>query len=153
MSRTVYWIARFALDAFAYVLAAIVATVFLMELFLTTSGRFADPGERFIDLFVVLPMMTAHVARNVFVPSLVLIVFAEFRAVRDWLYYALGGIAAALAAGAVAWFPRFHGDHDATAIAVVCAAGAIGGIAYWLIAGRSAGIRRTQTTSPGSSGS
>lgn len=148
MSRVVFWIARFALDAFAYILAAVVAAAFIAQLFAVSSPDPAnDPLQGFIALFVVLPIITVEVARDAFFPALVLILYAEWRALRDWLYYALCGVGTALVGALVFWWPGGRETPDAASLAMLCAAGAVAGIAYWLVAGRSAGVTRKEPVS------
>lgn len=144
MSRTLFWLARFALDAFAYVLSVIAATAFIAEIFVATLGTGAhDPVQRFFDIFVVLPLTTVQIGRDAFVPALVVIVLAELRAVRDWLYYAVAGIFTGFLAAAVEGYARgpAPASFSAGSLALLGAAGAVAGIVFWLIAGRSAGIR------------
>jgi len=87
---------------------------------------------------------TSFIGATAFVPALVLIVIGEVARLRSLLYYA--------AAGAVVGLASYFGSNvelrleNTTDVSPVfhplqlaAAAGIIGGLAYWLIAGRSAG--------------
>lgn len=64
------------------------------------------------------------------------IILAELLRIRNWMYYAAAG-AVAGAAGIASWDASKYTQQE---IAIVLAAGIAGGLAYWLIAGRGAGI-------------
>jgi hypothetical protein len=77
--------------------------------------------------------------------ALILIAIAEWYAVRSWIYYALCGVAiavggfAALHSQEAAGYPTILNDYALRAYLTV---GLLGGLAYWLVAGRGAGGRR-----------
>jgi hypothetical protein len=102
----------------------------------------ADPVERMM-FFTVSFFATSFIGASAFVPSLLLIIVAEIMALRSLLYYA--------AAGAVVGLTSFFGSNvemrleNTTDVAPVfhplqlaAAAGIVGGLAYWLLAGRNA---------------
>lgn len=75
--------------------------------------------------------------------ALVAIVAAEILRIRSWLYYAaVGALSGAQALSAIE--TRFGGENAASMgareAAAFIAAGLVGGLVYWLIAGRGAGI-------------
>ena len=76
---------------------------------------------------------------------MILIAIAEWYAVRSWIYYALCGVAiavggfAALHSQEVEGYPTILNDYALRAYLTV---GLLGGLAYWLVAGRRAGGRR-----------
>jgi hypothetical protein len=103
----------------------------------------SDPFER-VSFFVISFFATSFVGATAFVPALLLIAVAEIMRLRSLLYYA--------AAGAVVGFASYFGSdielrlENTTDVAPVfhplqlaAAAGIVGGLAYWLLAGRNAG--------------
>jgi H+/Cl- antiporter ClcA len=103
----------------------------------------SDPVERVI-FFTVSFFATSFVGASAFVPAVLLIVVAEVARLRSLLYYA--------AAGAVVGLTSYYGSNvevrleNTTDVAPVlhplqlaAAAGIVGGLAYWLLAGRTAG--------------
>lgn len=106
----------------------------------------SDPVER-VSFFIVAFFATSFVGAVATLPALVLIVFAEAARMRSFLYY---GVAGALV-GLASYFgsdvsSRLENTTDVTpvghALQLAAAAGIIGGIVYWLIAGRRAGAWR-----------
>jgi len=72
--------------------------------------------------------------------------FAEWQGIRSWIYYALAGIAIALA-GVLTQHASETGATTIVndyALRAFLAAGFVAGLAYWVVAGRSAGPRRSQ---------
>jgi hypothetical protein len=148
-----YWILRFVLDALAYLLAIVAAMAFLIVLFLIRpEAAHMDPADKLFGLFLLVPVTMMRFARDAFLPALVVIAYAEWRAMRDWLFYALAGAGVAFVALLLRhWEPYGQVDQLAGWI-MLAAAGAVAGTAYWLVAGWSAGIRRSPTsTAPGGS--
>ena len=103
----------------------------------------ADPVERMM-FFTVSFFATSFIGASAFVPALLLIVVAEIARLRSLLYYA--------AAGAVVGLASYFGSNvelrleNTTDVSPVfhplqlaAAAGIVGGLAYWLLAGRNAG--------------
>ena len=103
----------------------------------------SDPVERVI-FFVVSFFATSFIGATAFVPAVLLIIVAEIMRLRRLLYYA--------AAGAVVGLTSYLGSNvelrleNTTDVSPVfhplqlaAAAGIIGGLAYWLLAGRNAG--------------
>jgi hypothetical protein len=103
----------------------------------------SDPLER-VMFFTVSFFATSFIGATAFVPALLLIVVAEAARLRSLLYYA--------AAGAVVGLTSYFGSNveirlenttDVSpvfhALQLAAAAGIIGGVAYWLLAGRNAG--------------
>ena len=103
----------------------------------------SDPVER-VMFFVVSFFATSFVGATAFVPALLLIVVAEAMRLRSLLYYAVAGSVVGLAS----YFGsdvelRLENTTDVTPVGhtlqLAAAAGIIGGLAYWLLAGRNAG--------------
>ena len=106
----------------------------------------SDPVER-VSFFILAFFTTSFVGAVATLPALVLIVFAEAARMRSFLYYGVAGAAVGLAS----YFgsdvsSRLENTTDVTpvghALQLAAAAGIIGGIVYWLIAGRRAGAWR-----------
>ena len=115
------------------------------------AGVDSDPFER-VTFFVVSFFATSFVGAVAFVPAIVVIAIAEIARMRSFIYYGIGGAVVAL----VSYYGsdislRLENTTDvppvANALQLAAAAGIIGGLAYWLIAGRNAG-RRRETSSP-----
>jgi len=150
---------RLAVILLGYICAALAASAFINVLMFGPLGTEPD-GSVAPALFFTVPFMALFVAYFAFLPSLLVVLAMEFLGRRDWLTYALGGGAVALVAVAV----LFSGggiwqgfgeegvdlpplDEPRMALLFV-GAGLVGGIAYWLIAGRLAGSWRQDTRLP-----
>jgi len=158
MNRLVAYIVRLAMILFGYVVASLAASAFLNILFLASLGyapQHAQPAAT-ASLYFSIPFVALFVAYFAFMPAAIVILVAEILGRRDWLYYALAGaVVAAAFLGLV--------DHaqesifavtDTSGIMAVIGGGMVGGIFYWLSAGRWAGSWwKDAPTSPGQSGS
>ncbi len=107
------------------------------------SAMDSDPVER-VTFFFVSFFATTYVGAVAFLPALVVIVIGEAARMRSFLYYGVGGALVGLAS----YFgsdisTRLENTTDVTpvghALQLAAAAGIMGGLAYWLIAGRNAG--------------
>jgi H+/Cl- antiporter ClcA len=143
-------IGRIVLIAFALIFSMIVAGVALAVGILAPEWPWldTDPVER-VSFFVASFFATSFIGASAFVPALVLVIVGEMARLRSLLYYA--------AAGAVVGLASYFGSNielrleNTTDVAPVfhplqlaAAAGIVGGLAYWLIAGRSAGRWRNR---------
>ena len=86
----------------------------------------------------------AYVGAVAFMPALLVIVIAEAARLRNFLYYGVGGALVGLASYyGTDISVRLENTTDVTPVAnalqLAAAAGIIGGLVYWLIAGRNAG--------------
>jgi hypothetical protein len=103
----------------------------------------ADPIER-VTFFAVSFFATSFVGATAFVPALLLIVVAEALRMRRLLYYGLAGAVVGLASyfGSDVSF-RLESTTDVSPVPhplqLAAAAGIVGGLIYWLLAGRKAG--------------
>lgn len=70
-------------------------------------------------------------------PAIVAVLIAEMFSIRSWVYHAIAGAGAALMPWSLA--PSSF-DGQAFAVTQILAAGFIGGLTHWLVAGRSSGI-------------
>jgi hypothetical protein len=114
------------------------------------SGVDSDPFER-VSFFVVSFFATSFVGAVALLPALVVIVIAEAARLRNFLYYGVGGALVGLAS----YFGsdisvRLENTTDVTPVGhtlqLAAAAGIIGGLVYWVVAGRNAGRWRDSRT-------
>jgi hypothetical protein len=107
------------------------------------AGVDSDPFER-ISFFIVSFFATSFVGAVAIFPALVVIVISEAARLRNFLYYGVGGALVGLASyyGSDVSM-RLENTTDVAPVGnslqLAAAAGIIGGLAYWLVAGRNAG--------------
>ena len=103
------------------------------------TGVDSDPFER-VNFFIVSFFATSFAGAVAMLPALVVIVVAEAARMRSFLYYGVGVS------------ERLENTTDVVPVGhslqLAAAAGIIGGLAYWLIAGRNAGRWRDPRTPP-----
>lgn len=157
MTRILLLIGRLFVILGGYLAAALAASAFLHLVFLGSLGLTADemPGVVGGTIVFSIPFIALFVAYFAFVPAVVVLAIAEFLSRRDWLSYAIGGAAVGIAVAALFWQgglpnarelgiaePPPDGDLARTGpafLALVIAGGVVGGLTYWLVAGRLAG--------------
>ncbi len=159
MNRLVAYLIRFAIILIGYAVSALAASAFLNIMFLASLGytpEHAQPAAT-ASLYFSIPFVALFVAYFAFMPAAVAILVSEILGRRDWLFYALAG---AVVAAVFLGFVHQTADAnfeitDPRVVAAVIGSGMVGGIFYWLSAGRSAGSWRQagRSTSPGRSGS
>jgi len=115
------------------------------------AGVDSDPFER-ISFFIVSFFATSFVGAVAFLPALIVIVIAEAVRLRNFLYYGVGGALVGLASYYGSDISvRLENTTDVApvgnALQLAAAAGIIGGLVYWVIAGRNAGRWREPRTS------
>jgi hypothetical protein len=144
MGRVFVYFARFALILLAYVCASLAASAFLHLMSLGALGLQPDQTPQFImgSALFSIPFVALFVAYFAFLPSLPAILVSEALGWRDWLRYAIAGALIALII--IAFFVRAApSSGDAVAEprfwAAMLGGGMVGGITYWLVAGRLAG--------------
>ena len=137
MNRFVSHLIRFMLITAAFIVAILAASLFMLLLFWGGMLRGDPETERLISLAVglSLPVVFAFAGYYAFAPAIVFAILAEITARRSWLFHSVGGMAVAMIALAI----RSDMTMRPGILMIVLAAGAVGGTAYWLIAGRSAG--------------
>ncbi|MGH6763332.1 MAG: hypothetical protein ACRECW_17300 [Phyllobacterium sp.] len=144
-------IVRLLLILIGFIASMLAASLFINILLF---GGFQQAGlERELlqlGLFVSVPVLAGFIGYHAFAPTALVILFGEFTAKRDWLYYAVTGAIAAIAALFWSGFGLVDSQPDIGLSAVAAAAGAVGGLAYWLVAGRSAGRTGNGPISPAS---
>ncbi|TPI45258.1 hypothetical protein FJW05_19495 [Mesorhizobium sp. B2-9-1] len=148
MRRLVAYIIRFAVILIGYVVGSLAASAFLNILVLAHLGYTpADPQPTATaSLYFSVPFVALFVAYFAFMPAAVVILIAEVLGRRDWLFYALGG--AVIAVVFLGFVPNVgDANFDVTetnARLAVIGAGMVGGIFYWISAGRWAGSWRRE---------
>lgn len=137
MNRFVSHLVRFVLITAGFIAAILAASLFMLVLVWGGMLRGDQETERLTTLAVglSLPVVTAFAGYYAFVPGIAFAVLAEIAARRSWLFHALGGMVVAIIALAI----RSDVTMRPGILMIVLAAGAVGGTAYWLVAGRSAG--------------
>ncbi|MFB9982214.1 hypothetical protein ACFSQQ_31015 [Mesorhizobium kowhaii] len=141
MSRLIGYLVRFAVILFGYAVASLAASAFLNILFLASLGYMPEQAHPTASLYFSIPFVALFVAYFGFMPAVIVILLAEILGRRDWLFYALAGaVVAAVFLGLI----DHAGDaafavRNTSAILAVIGSGMVGGIFYWLSAGRWAG--------------
>jgi fumarate reductase subunit D len=106
-------------------------------------GVDSDPFER-VSFFIISFFATSFVGAVAILPALVVVVITEAARLRHILYYGVGGALVGLASYYGSDISiRLENTTDVApvgnALQLAAAAGIVGGIVYWLIAGRNAG--------------
>lgn len=151
MKRVIVYLGRFAIIIFGYAIAVLVASAFIHLLVLGSQGAVPEEipsvGK---SLIVSIPLTALFVAYFAFFPSLAAVLLAELLDRRGWLLHALGGIMVAVVALGLFWLAAEPTLDDLASLgasrfaAFVMGGGIAGGLAYWAVAGRSAGNWRTR---------
>ncbi|QND67872.1 hypothetical protein HB777_30630 [Mesorhizobium loti] len=143
MTRLIGYLVRFAVILFGYAVAALAASAFLNILFLASLGYTPEQAHptATASLYFSIPFVALFVAYFALMPACVVILLAEILGRRDWLFYALAG---AVVAGVFLAMVDHARDatfaiRETSAIMAVIGGGMVGGIFYWLSAGRWAG--------------
>jgi len=100
--------------------------------------------ERLSSAGTLTLLAATHSAIFSFPFALVALVIAERRCIRSWVYYAIVGILIAFAGFGAEYLSEVGGQPSIVntyAARAFLAVGFLGGIAYWLVAGRRAGGR------------
>ncbi|MCY6383322.1 hypothetical protein [Hoeflea prorocentri] len=143
MDRFTLLFVRLVMITAGFIVASLVAGTALALLThvvtLQEANRISDAGlgAGLVVAAFAFASLTGYVA---FFPSIAVILYSEFTQRRDWLFYALCGGAMAAIAPIVVMFLRSGSGRDGFDFFVMnIAAGMLGGLTYWLIAGRNAG--------------
>ncbi|MFN3764560.1 MAG: hypothetical protein ACK4R3_03220 [Aliihoeflea sp.] len=149
MNRLVTYVVRFIAILAGFIVACLAASLFVNLLFASTIvaiiPELTDAARP--TLFVTVPFFALIVVNLAFGAFLVVAVAAELLGWRSWLAHALAGAPVALYAG---WRMAQALDapdaaSDPGLMLVTVAAGLVGGIAYWAVCGRNAGLWRDET--------
>lgn len=153
MSRFLLYLGKFAHMVLGYLAAALAAGAFLNVIFLGAAGLMAPdmpPEVATGSMVFTIPFTALFVAYFAFVPAVIVMVLAELLGKRDWLFYALGGGFVALVFLGFAYQagdPSFAYQDPLLPVSII-GSGLIGGIAYWFVTGRFAGVLGARPTSP-----
>ena len=147
MSVVIVLLGRFALAGLGYLAAALAASAFLNLLLLAGGDLTADEAHWLATgpLVFAIPFAALFIGYFAFLPALAAILLSEALGARDWLFHSVAGAVVALAVAAVRWSaaePGYSPVSDPGLMMALAGAGMIGGIAYWAVAGRSAGAWR-----------
>ncbi|WP_296745851.1 hypothetical protein [Mesorhizobium sp.] len=138
-------IVRFAVILVGYLVASLAASVFVYVLMLARhncQSAWPEPPAAAVHLFLVL-FGALLAARIFFVPAALVILMGEIFGWRSWLFYALGG--AVIGFLTMALTPEAAAYVETSVRLKMTGAGMVGGIFYWLSAGRWAGSWRRET--------
>ncbi|WP_336964162.1 hypothetical protein [Sphingobium aquiterrae] len=122
----------------SYVAASFVAGVAWIFLALVLRGPAIVYGYGPFDLVT----LTAFIALFAGLASLAVIILAEWLRIGSLAYYGAGGLAAAMFTVGYFAYGAFD-PQDAADYALYAAAGALGGIAFWMLAARAKPVMRT----------
>lgn len=153
MTEVGAYLLRFAVIIFGYAVAVFAASAFLNLLSLGAIDWRQD--ELPWVAAGTIPMVALLIGYLAFIPAVPAILLAEMLARRDWLFYAIAGAVVAAVvvaylwqangsledAGVAGWELIDPGTLDAGFVMMMIGGGIVGGFAYWLVAGRWAGIR------------
>lgn len=136
-------IVRFFVTLFAFWVASLVAAAVMV----LGAAPELPRADDFPLLTVFIVTVSAFVAAFSFVPAVIAILVTETFGLRSVLFHALAGGLIGLFCGYTLGFigplPRIDFDMPlGTNFELLAAAGIAAGLVYWLIAGRSAGLRR-----------
>jgi len=141
LSRFLGYLWRFAVILVGFIVGVSAASLFFNLLAMGAAGwaetaPFMASGPIYFTVF----LLATYFGYHAFTPALFVILATEFLGRRDWLTQALGGAVAAGLGTVLAWRQDGGERADAGLLAVLVAAGIVGGFAYWLVAGRQAGV-------------
>jgi hypothetical protein len=137
-----------------YAAASLAASAFIHLLFLGSAGFDAEEARWVAtgSIFVSVPVVALFVSYFAFLPAVIAIGVGEVTSARDWLFYAVAGALVGAAVVALFWLNSPTGLEEVPetlpgdsligspfVLATLVGAGMIGGIAYWMVAGRLAG--------------
>lgn len=156
MSRIARILVRFCVIIAGYVCASLAASAALHVAWIGAVGIDAAQAPWLVvgGATFSVPFVALFVAYFTFLPATVAIAIAELAGWRDWLIYALAGGVIAAVVTSIFWGSRMGEPpldgpdmpltgslriDDPRVLAALVAAGLVGGVAYWLVAGRDAG--------------
>jgi len=130
---------------FFALIAAIVAAGIVLAIGIVApdwAGIDSDPFER-VSFFIVSFFATSFVGAVALLPALVVIIISEAARLRSFLYFGVGGALVGLASYYGSDISvRLENTTDVAPVGntlqLAAAAGIVGGLVYWLIAGRNA---------------
>jgi hypothetical protein len=140
---------------FGFIIACLVAGVVTVA-FIVTPAELANvpveaQAERLGNAGLLALLTATHSAIFAFPFAILAVVVAEMWRVRSWLYYAVVGVLIAVAGFIAEYLNEVPGQpsiYNNYALAAFLTVGTLGGLAYWLFAGRRAGGRRADAVPP-----
>lgn len=143
MDRFLLFFMRLLIMAFGFFVACIVtgsALAFMTNIFTPGDVRAIGDFDTMAGIAIAVLAVASITAYAAMVPAMFIVLYAEIRSRRDWLFYCLaGGATALLTLSFVLMNPQQAGGPSAEFIAIAIVAGMLGGVAYWLVAGHAAG--------------
>jgi hypothetical protein len=145
MGSLVRLLLRFILVPLGYLLAVIAGTMVIVfgswKLGQVDMATSEGQAVAIFGYVFAAPVLLVTLIGVMWMPAAIGILFAEAFAVRSWMFHAANGAATAW----IGWSLFGYVDDSRTALngpLAVIAAGLAGGLAYWLVAGWSAGFWR-----------
>ena len=139
MDRFIAYLGRLFVILFGLIIAIFVAAC-VATFFPLIGLDVADGAQEpmMIMLTVFLPFTASLFGKMIFLPAIIVIVIAEAFSFRAWVFYAITG-------GFIAVYVSFQGvdiqtEWQTNWLMGDVATGMVAGLAYWLVAGRKAGI-------------
>lgn len=125
-----------------FLFACIVSAIVQIGFALTPAALFTERADELTALAILLLRTATQLARFALSFALVAAIIGEWQAIRSSVFYALSGIAIS-AAGFIAQYSS-EGAGQPTivnnyALTAYLTSGLVGGLAYWMFAGRYAG--------------
>ena len=150
MGAVLVCLGRFAIILIGYLAAALAASAFINLIAIGLVGTDEAPAVALRSIAFTIPFIALFIAYYGFIPALGAILLAEIIGARDWLFHSLAGAAVALVVIALLWRDSGSGDilGDPRVAMAVIGSGLVGGLVYWLVAGRTAGNWRRDPISP-----
>ena len=140
MRRLFVYLGRLAAILAGFACGALGASAFLHLLFFGgtawTSDELAFAAG---GMLVSVPVVALFAGYFAMVPAMIAIGVAEVLGLRTWLYFALTGGAAGLIVDGLSRLGAEAPSGDAGAAMAFGAAGIVGGLCYWAVAGRRSG--------------
>jgi hypothetical protein len=134
---------------FGFIVACLVAGAATVAFVITPADIATLPAElrpdRLSSAGTLSLLAATHSAIFASPFALIAIIIAEWRCIRSWVYYAIAGILIAFLGFGAEYLNEVGGQPsivNAYAMRAYLAVGFLGGIAYWLAAGRRAGGKR-----------
>ncbi len=134
---------------FGFIVACLVAGVATVAFVITPADIMTLPADlrpgRLSSAGTLSLLAATHSAIFSFPLALIVIILAEWRCIRSWIYYAIVGVLIASAGFGAEYLSEVGGQPsivNSYAARAFLAVGLLGGIAYWLAAGRRAGGTR-----------
>ena len=135
---------------FGFIVACLVGGAVKVAFALTPLQIVTDDPERLAQMGLLTLFAATHIAVFSAPFALVVAALGEWRGIRSWAYYALAGLGIAIAGFAVQYSSEAPGQSTIVnnyALTAFLTAGLLGGIGYWLFAGRGAGGKSVQDAS------